>query len=193
MNPPRGVVEREVRKGLEPQSRVLIAFSGSFPWSLESRLQMEGLKELLDIRLREVVREEAGGSYDVGVDVEFARDPDQRYVFYVGFGCAPEQVERLSSLVFEEARRLREAGPSEEVVAKVREILRRDHERDLRDNGYWLGSLELVYSHGLDPLELLGFDGRLASLEATGLRALAQKVLDSNNYVRVVLLPEKRG
>ncbi|MBN1835411.1 MAG: insulinase family protein, partial [Spirochaetales bacterium] len=188
--PPRGVVEREVRKGLEPQSRVLLAFSGQAPWSLESRLQMEGLKEALDIRLREIVREEAGGSYDVGVDVEFARDPKQEYVLYVSFGCAPDQVERLTRLVLEEAARLAAEGPSEEVTAKVREILRRDHERDLRENRYWLGSLDLVHWHGLDPLVLLDFDQRLATLSTASLGRLAGRVLDPENYVRVVLLPE---
>ena len=190
LGPPRGVVEREVRKGVEPQSRVLLAFSGRMPWSLETRLRLEGLKEVLDIRLREVVREEAGGSYDVGVDVEFARDPDQEYVLYVSFGCAPDQVETLTALVFAEADRLRSAGPSEEITTKAREILRRDHEQDLRQNRYWLGSLGLVYSHDLDPLVLLGFEERLASLSAGNLRKLAAEVLDPGNYVRVVLMPE---
>jgi zinc protease len=178
-----------VRKGLEPQSRVLIAFSGTMPWSLETRLQMEGLKEVLDIRLREVVREEAGGSYDVGVDVEFARDPDQAYIMYISFGCAPDQVERLSGLVFEEARRIREEGPPAAVAAKAREILRRDHERNLRDNGYWLGSLQMVFSLGLDPLALLDFDQRLETLQQAELRRLARSVLNPERYVRVVLRP----
>ena len=190
VRPPRGVVERVVRQGLEPQSRVLIAFSGSTPWSLETRLQMEALKEVLDLRLREVIREESGGSYDVGVDVEFARDPSQTYIFYVSFGCAPEQVDTLSALVFDEVRRLREDGPPEEAVVRAREVLRRDHERNLRRNEYWRGSLELVHSHGLDPLVLLGFEERLAALQSGSLLELARRVLDPQSYARVVLMPE---
>jgi zinc protease len=191
VDPPNGVVQREVRKGLEPQSRVLIAFSGTTPWSLETRLQMEGLKEALDIRLREVVREEAGGSYDVGVYLEFSRDPDQQYILYVSFGCAPEQVQRLTGLVFEEAERIRASGPPEQVAAKAREILRREHEQNVRENSYWVSSLELVYSHGLDPLVLQEFDRRVSSITATNLRELSRRVLDPGRYVRVVLMPEE--
>jgi zinc protease len=193
MRPPAGVVQREVRKGLEPQSRVLIAFSGSTPWSLETRLQMEGLKEVLDIRLRELVREQAGGSYDVGVDVEFSRDPDQQYILYVSFGCAPDQVDRLTALVFDETGRLREAGPPEQVAAKAREILRREHEQNLRDNGYWLSTLQLVYSHGLDPKVLQEFDQRVETLTVMNLRDLGRTVLDPERYVRVVLIPQEAG
>jgi zinc protease len=62
VRPPPGVVQSTVRKGLEPKSRVEILFHGSYPWSLENRLRFDALGQVLDIELREAVREEAGGS-----------------------------------------------------------------------------------------------------------------------------------
>ena len=56
MDPPRGIVEREVRMGLEPQSRVQLVFSGTTDWSLDSRLQLEAMKQVLDIGLRENIK-----------------------------------------------------------------------------------------------------------------------------------------
>jgi len=77
------------------------------------------------------------------------------------------------------------------VTAKAREILRREHEQNLRENAYWLSSLELVYSHGLDPLVLQEFDRRVGSITPVNLRELARTVLDPGRYVRVVLMPEE--
>jgi zinc protease len=190
MDPPTGIVEREVDKGLEPQSRVQIVFAGSTDWSLRSRLQLEALKQVLDIVLRENVREEAGGSYDVGVDAELNHYPDEEFFVYVGFGCAPDQVQNLTDLVFEQILELREQGPPQKDVDKVKEILRREHEQNLRTNDYWLGILQLAYINELDPEVLLDFDARLQSISADTLQRMAVETLDPGNYVRVVLNPE---
>jgi zinc protease len=190
MAPPKGIVEREVSKGLEPQSRVQIVFSGETDWSLRSRLQLEAMKQVLDIALRENVREEAGGSYDIGVEAVLNRYPDEEFFVYVGFGCDPDKVEALTGLVFEQILKLREQGPPRKDVDKVREILRREHEQNLKTNDYWLGILQLAYINGLDPRILLDFDSRLASITADTLRRMAVETLDPENYVRVVLDPE---
>jgi zinc protease len=190
MDPPAGIVERKVNKGLEPQSRVQIVFAGNTDWSLRNRLQLEALKQVLDIALRENVREEAGGSYDIGVDAELNRYPDEEYFLYVGFGCAPDQVERLTELVFQQILRLREQGPPHKDVDKVKEILRREHEQNLKTNGYWLGILQLAYINELDPEVLLDFDGRLESISVDTLRRMARETLDTDHYIRVVLSPE---
>jgi len=190
MDPPTGIVEREVRMGLEPQSRVQIVFSGTTDWSLRSRLQLEAMKQVLDIALRENVREEAGGSYDIGVDALLNRYPDEEFYVYVGFGCAPDKVEALTDLVFEQIRKLQEQGPPRKDVDKVVEILRREHEQNLKTNDYWLGILQLAYINDLDPRVLLDFDSRLASITVGNLRKMAVETLDPENYVRVVLTPE---
>jgi len=190
MDPPVGIVEREVNKGLEPQSRVQIVFGGATDWSLRSRLQLEALKQVLDIALRENVREEAGGSYDVGVDAELNRYPDEEYFIYIGFGCAPDQVETLTELVFDQIAGIREQGPREKDVNKVKEILRREHEQNLKTNDYWLGILQLAYLNDLDPTVLLDFEARLESISIDTLRLMAVKTLDPGSYVRVVLNPE---
>jgi zinc protease len=193
VDPPRGVVRREVRKGLEPQSRVEILFTGRTDWSLEALMRLEALKQVLDIRLREQVREEAGGSYDVGVDAQLERYPDQEYLVGVGFGCAPGQVEPLSELVFAQIADLREKGPEDKDLLKVRELLSREHEQNLRENEYWLASLQLVYMNDLDPRELLSFDARVEALSRESLRQTAQQLLEPENCIRVVLLPDPQG
>ena len=147
-------------------------------------------EQVLDIALRENVREEAGGSYDIGVDAELNRYPDEEFFVYVGFGCAPDQVETLTDLVFEQIFELREQGPPRKDVDKVKEILRREHEQNLKSNDYWLGILQLAYINELDPEVLLDFDVRLQSISVDTLQSMAVKTLDPGNYVRVVLDPE---
>jgi zinc protease len=191
MRPPTGVVRAEVRKGLEPKSKVVFVFNGETEWSLQRSLELQALAEVLDIRLRGAVRDEAGGSYDISAAAELSRYPRPDYYVSVDFGCAPDQVEKLSGLVLAQVKKMRAQGPEAVDLAKVKEILRREHEQNLQDNGWWLGSLQTAYSNGLDPRILLDFDRRLDSLSVESLRRTAVELLRPDNYVRVDLLPER--
>jgi zinc protease len=193
IRPPKGVVRREIRKGLEQQSRVQLLYSGTTPWSLANSLQVEALGRVMDIRMREILREEAGGSYDVGVDGQLDRYPTEEYVVTIGFGCAPQNVDTMTALALREIARMKEQGPNAEDVAKVKEMLSREHEQSLRENGYWLGSLQMLSWNGLDPRAMLDFDKRLSNITAQSLNAKAVELLSPDTYLQVVLYPEGWG
>ncbi|MEX1050015.1 MAG: insulinase family protein, partial [Gemmatimonadales bacterium] len=65
IRPPDGVTERVVRRGVEPRARTQIVFTGNFSQSRENRHILRSLGEALQIRLREVIREDLGGTYGV--------------------------------------------------------------------------------------------------------------------------------
>ena len=67
---------------------------------------------------------------------------------------------------------------------KVKEILRREHEQNLKTNDYWLGILQLAYMNELDPRVLLDFDARLESISVDTLKNMAVETLDPTSYVR---------
>jgi len=189
IRPPRGVVQSTVRKGLEPKSRVQILFHGPFSWSLENRLRFDALGQVLDIELREAVREDAGGSYDVGAGAQVDRYPVAQFVLFAGFGCAPGEVERLSGIVLDKVRLLQSRGPREEEVVKVREGFRRRYQTDLKTNEYWLDTLRFLSMNGAPARAALDYERWVDGLSVESLRALARSI-SLEEYLRVVLLPE---
>jgi zinc protease len=191
IRPPGGVVQSTVRKGLEPKSRVQILFHGSYPWSLENRLRFDALGQVLDIELREAVREEAGGSYDVGAGAQLDHYPTEQFVLFVGFGCAPDEVEKLTGIVLDKVRLLASRGPAEEDVSKVREGFRRRYQTDIKTNEYWLDTLQFLLMNGQPLRAALDYQGWVEALSAESLRALAAGAIRLDAYLRVVLLPEK--
>ncbi|HEX9895924.1 MAG TPA: insulinase family protein, partial [Gemmatimonadales bacterium] len=116
---PRGVVERTIYKGVEPKSRTQLVFSGPFEYTRANRAAMRGLASVLDIRLREVLREALGGTYGVSVSGTPTRLPRQEYSFSIGFGSAPERVDELVKAVFAEIDSIRKNGPADRDLAKV--------------------------------------------------------------------------
>jgi zinc protease len=193
VEPPRGVVAREVRKGIEPKSLTQLVFTGPFAWERQHLYDLHALASVLNIRLREVLREDLGGTYGVSVNASASHYPREEYHLAVGFGCAPERAAELTREVFSQLDSLKRAGPDPAQVDKVKEMQRRQREVDLRENSFWLEALESAYVHGTDPRLILQYDELVEGLSPASVQAAARQYLNEENYVRVSLFPEGKG
>jgi zinc protease len=190
MRPPTGVVRKVVRRGLEPKARTQFVFTGPFTDSREHRHAMRSMRDALQIRLREVLREDMGGVYGVGVGASSSIIPDSTFQVTIGFGADPARLDELVEAVLAEIRALQTAGPSDSVLQKVKESQRRSLETSMRENRYWLGQLVAAQRYGSDPRNLLSYDELISALTADDIRRAAQRYIRLDNYVQVTLMPE---
>jgi zinc protease len=193
MEPPAGVVEKVVRRGVEPKAETAIVFTGALEaWDRPTAQRLESLGSVLEIRLREVLREDLGGTYGVSVGQTASRLPEPRYAVTLTFGAAPERIDSLATVVFSEIERLKAEGPDSATLAKVQEAQRRDHETRLRENGYWLGEITSALLTGERPGAFLEYPALVAALTPAAIAETA-RLLDRTRYVRVTLLPQTRN
>ncbi|MEA1911556.1 MAG: insulinase family protein, partial [Spirochaetota bacterium] len=185
-----GVNSLDVYAGIEQRSSVNILFSGNYVWTLENNTALYALQELLDIRLREELREDASGSYGVRVSASAIKYPEEKYHISIGFSCDPARVEELSSIVFEVIDEVKESSASEDNVLKIKEGFRRTYEESVKQNRYWLGVMDAVFRYNLDSSYLLEKPARNKALSANIILEAAEKYLDTDNYFKSVLYPE---
>ena len=189
---PTGIVERKVYKGMEPKSSVSIMFNNDFTWDRHEEYIFNSLIEVLDIRLREVIREDKGGTYGVHVGKFVTKIPTGRCRISVNFGCKPERVDELVSTAFAVLDSMKKFGPTAETVAKVKETQKRSREVSLKTNGFWVSQITSHLWYGEDPDLMLKFGEWNNALSADEVKAAANKYLDEKNYVKVVLYPEAK-
>jgi zinc protease len=189
---PQGVVEKVVQRGIEPKSRVSIMFPHDFEWDRDNRFVMRSLAQALRIQLREVLREDEGGTYGVSVRASVNRIPRQTSMLSVTFGCEPVRVEELTNLVYDELRKVQADGPKPETVEKIQEQDRRTREVQLRENGFWLSSLESYLWNEEDPRLILEFDELVDGLSVEAIKDAANRWVDFDRRVVVTLMPEEQ-
>lgn len=188
---PEGVETFVVRRGIEPKSSVRITFHGDAEWSPSNSHILRSTAELMRIRLREVLREDMGGVYGVGVYGGISRYPRQTYSFTVSFGCDPERVEELIAAVFSEIEMLKKDGPADDNVDKIRESQTRKRETDLESNRFWASTMEWHERNELDLKDIMAFEDLVAAVTNNSIQQAAQRYLDSERYVQGVLYPEE--
>lgn len=192
MTPPKGVIRKELYKGIEPKSIVMLNFSGPFDWTVQNKYDFSSLLELVNIKLREVIREEMSGAYSIGANGWPSKYPREEYRISVTWGCNPARVDELVKAVMEQVDSLKLQPPPQSYVDKVKEIQRRNREVSLKENRFWLSSLRTYYANGENPEEILDYYKYVDKLTTNAIQSAAKRYFDSNNMVKVVLFPEKK-
>jgi zinc protease len=190
--PPKGVIEKTVRRGVEPQSQTQIIFTAPYAYSAENAYLLTSMREVMTNRLTDKLREALGGTYGVQVSATGNRDVTKLSTVAINFGSAPERAEELAKAIFEEIKELQEKGPTVADIEKVQEGQRRARELALRQNAFWTGNLSSAYQYGDDPTAVLKYNELVAGLTPAKIRDLARTALKTDNYVRVTLLPEAK-
>lgn len=190
IRPPTGIVQRVVKKGTEPKARTALVFTGPFDYSRKTRYQLSALAELLNIKLRETLRENMGGTYGVSVSPSASREPYPSYRFTIGFGAAPERLEDLTAAALAQIDSVKKFGATPEYLNKVKEAAFRAREVALKQNNYWLSQIATFDQSGWNLAEIPEGEKLIAALTSEDLKQAAQKYLRTNNYVRVSLYPE---
>ena len=188
---PAAIVKEEVKKGREPMSQTLLSFFADPGFDEFEMHRARAAAAVLNIRLREILREELGGTY--GVNVGFTNTPPLKGYgsMVIQYGSSPDNIDKLVAASLKEIERLKTEGPSADDVSKVKELERRDLETNAKQNAYWLGSMQTVHMYGWDPAGIARRTERTERLTQENIKAMFQKYFPMDRYTLVTLKPEE--
>ncbi|MCB9797864.1 MAG: insulinase family protein [Alphaproteobacteria bacterium] len=175
--------------GQEPKAQVAIRYHGPVEDDRLLRNQLGGLTELLDTLLTEELREARGGVYSVSVGGGITDKPVPTYNVTIRFTCDPERVDELRAATEEVLEGVRTAPVDAAYIDRVIKTRRREHETNLRDNGYWARAISGSVQRGEDPVEILEWDARNESFTAELAMELAGRFTSGPNVLVTVMLP----
>jgi zinc protease len=191
LRPVQGVVKREVKSGLEDKSTLSLTFTGPAEVTEMEELRLSALTEVMNIRIIDVLREKLGLIYGGGMEGSMTRVPYSHYSVGVVLPTGPQNVDKVLQALFAEIERMRTQGPDQGDLDKVKANWLQTYRKSLQENGYWLAMLQTSLTEGTDPGTILSFDKEVRSLNVADLKKAAQRYLNTENYVQVVLNPEK--
>ncbi len=189
-DPVRGQHTITVQKGLEKKATIQILFTGDTAYVDDDRYALRAATDVLNIRLREALREDLGGTYGVRVSGGIEQWPKGTYSSAITFGCDPDRVTDLIDVALAEVERLQLQGPDPMNFAKVKEQHLREFEVNVRENPYWLNNLLYRAQNNLDLESIMDFPDKPKQLTPEKVAEAARKFFNSENRFIARLLPE---
>jgi zinc protease len=181
--------QARVELGREPRGQTVI---GYFADPSEDPKEQERVVEattVLEIALRDILREELGQTYTVSVGLAQALPQHGSGHIEVRFGAAPENLESMTARVTKEIKRLQDEGPSADLTNRAKENARRGYETALKQNDYWMRRLETINMLGRDPSEILTRNERIDAITPQVLQDVFKRYFPADRMTIVTLVP----
>ena len=193
IKPHNGHIKKSLFKGLEDKSTVVLAYHDAFTYTDLNSTALQALKTILENKLLERLREQESGVYSPSISISLSRIPKPYYSLSVTFSCASSRVENLIAATQDELMKIQEKGVSIEDLNKFKAQENRQHELNLRDNGFWLNYIKRSYTYNTSLNRVNNFEKNLNSLDLKILNKKAKTFLNPENSAVLILFPESEN
>ncbi|MCS6904257.1 MAG: insulinase family protein [Bacteroidia bacterium] len=190
INPIKGVKKIKFQKGLAPKSNVYINFHGPTEWTIREHQAVNVLVGVMNIKLREAIREEKAGTYAIQAYLRPQILPNPYYQIQIYFSCDPSKVDELVQTIYQVIDEIKKNGIDPQDLKKVKEQEIKQRETALKKNSFWLGLLENIYFYQLSPKEVLKIPDYIQSLSTQELQEKSNFYFNHQNLIEVILMPE---
>jgi zinc protease len=156
--------------------------------TLRNHLEIDMLKQILQIVYTEKVREEEGGTYGVSVAMEISHYPKGRTTLRISFETQPGKEVALNGIVHTEFQKIAKEGPRSEDFNKVREFMLKHQQEQEQKNSYWSSIITDFYNLGYDRYS--DYVKTLNAITPDNIRDKAKAIIDAQNLIEVIMTGE---
>jgi len=186
---PQGRIQNYFTHVMEvPRASNRIHYTANIPFTLQNRVAMEAIGNILFTRYFESIRAEEGGTYGVSVHGSLAKRPVNQATILMQFDTNTEVQEHLMSIIHAEVMQIANYGPRADDLHNVRLNMLNRLEQNLEENGWWRNAIIQYLRFGIN----LPNDYRdaIESLTRASIQRLVQEIVRQDNVVEIVMLPE---
>ena len=186
---PEATKQEKVEAGREPRGQTVISFYADPSIDPQEQEQIIAATTVLDIALRDILREDLGQTYTVSVGLSQALPQRGSGHIEVRFGAAPENLPSMTARVMQEIKRLQQEGPTKDLTDRAKETARRGYETAIKQNEYWLARMQTVKTYNRDPGEILTRLTRIDAVTPQVLQDVFKRYFPADRSTVVTLVP----
>ena len=192
LRPTNGDVKFTFRKGTEPKSLIVNVYSGDVPYSEDLDLKTSALTEILNIKITEDIREKMSAIYGGGIYGGLTRYPYSNYSLVLQLPTGPEHVDTVLKAAQQEIDSIKQFGPSQTNLDKVKKTWLEQYKVNVKENSYWTSKLQSIYFNGDNPQRIYNYVKLVEAITTVDIKATANQLFNGKNVLEAVLLPEKQ-
>ncbi len=185
---PSGMIRKTVVGGTDPKTVTILSFYGPTLVTRKEQWELQGLGQILQLRLTERLREELGGTYSVEVSASATPVPEPRYSIDISFVSAPERADELTKATLAVLEKLQQELPLESDMHKVREAQRRRFEEQFKQDGVWAQRITLFDDLKI-PFSEIRDNSVVEAWTGKDVQAAAKRFINLKSFAHFDLVP----
>jgi len=187
---PQGKVSNVFEKEMKTaKASNFILYNADIPYNVQNNVVVGVIADILDIRYTASLREKEGGTYGVGVQGRISHEPIDNASLLMQFETDPVKQSKLIGMIYDEVNEIVKNGPKAEDIQKVKENLLKTYAEDVRENSWWLNSVESYYHNKINYID--DYKSAVESISPELIQSTLKKIVDKGNVLEVVMTPTK--
>ncbi|ADQ80533.1 peptidase M16 domain protein [Paludibacter propionicigenes WB4] len=187
---PQGKVSNTFEKDMKTaKASNLVLYNGAMPYNIVNNTLVGAIGDILDIRYTESIREKEGGTYGVGVRAGISHQPIDNATLLMQFDTDPAKQAKLIGMIYDEVNEIVKNGPKTEDVQKVKQNLLKTYNENLRENGWWLNTVESYYHNQINYVD--NYKNAVEAITPQSIQSTLAKLVSQGNVMEVVMKPTK--
>ncbi|WP_111309631.1 M16 family metallopeptidase [Confluentibacter sediminis] len=176
----------------DPKASVNISYKKEIPYSIENSIYTSALGDILQLRVTETVREEAGGAYSPRASASLSRKPKPMAYINFSFDCNPDLADKLTETVNNELQKIVDGNIKEEDLNKVRINFLKEREQFKNRNSYEMQLLTNFFRNDYNMDKPENFENIVNNITIQNIQGLAADILNGAMNYEIVFKPLKQ-
>jgi zinc protease len=188
---PKGKTVREIEIPLEvKKATVSVNFNAKMEYSPEQNMLLSVLRDILNLRYIEEIREKEGGTYGVRVSTNYSKFPKAEKSLSLMFDTDPEKAQHLKSIIYREIDKIAANGPTAEDLDKAVKNLLKNREQAKLHNSYWLQALTGFYTYSINIAAPENYETILEKMTIPQVQKFVQSFTSKADVVDIIFKPK---
>lgn len=173
----------------ENTTRLRFTYRSSVPYSINNKFKADALKSILQVRLRNRLREEISANYQINVKIKLSKYLKNDSTIDIYFSCDPKRANELIQEIYSIVNRIKVNGISnnELNVFKKKYLVKNDSA--MKKNTYWLKLMKEQYKDGLSLDYIFKVEDLLNQISPDNVKDMANSLF-TNNVLQQELHPK---
>ena len=166
---------------------VMFWYSKQLPFTSENSIKASMAGQILSMEYLKKIREDASAAYTVGASAGLSTDDfDNTATVYVYCPMKPEKADVALQIMRDEVQAITK-GCDPDKLAKVKEYMLKNHADQLKQNNYWLTTIDMWRYKGVDFHK--DYEQLVNAQTPESIAAFVSEVLKAGNRAEVIMLP----
>ena len=184
------VINSFKHKAETPKSiAVMLWYSKQLPFTSENSIKASIAGQILSMEYLKKIREDASAAYTVGASAGISTDDfENNATIYVYCPMKPEKADIALQIMRDEVLALSK-GCDPDKLAKVKEYMLKNHADQLKQNNYWISTIDMWRYKGVDFHK--DYEQLVNAQTPESIAAFVKEVLNAGNRAEVIMMPEE--
>ena len=166
---------------------VMFWYSKKLPYTSENSIKASMVGQILSMEYLKKIREDASAAYTVGASAGVSTDDfENNSTIYVYCPMKPEKADVALQIMRDEVQAITK-GCDPDKLAKVKEYMLKNHADQLKQNNYWMTTIDMWRYKGVDLHK--DYEEQVNAQTPESIAAFVKEVLKAGNRAEVVMMP----